>query len=347
MTSYISTQSLTLSLQQSILQLQSQLASSENELTTGNYADPGAALGARTGEIVSLASQQSLLQTISDTSQAAATRLSTTQNVLSNLQSSAQSLLNALIQDSGTNSNASAIQASAQSNLKSLISSLNTTLNGACIFAGSNTGTPPITDYYAPGSASKAAVDAAFSGAFGMTQTSASVSTISESAMKDFLDNQFAPLFQDPSWATIWSSASAQTLTSRISPDQTISTSVTSNSQAFRQLAQAYTMIADLGTQNLNASAYAAVTSEARNALTSAIANLINMQAGVGLAQADITNATAQISAQLNILSAQAGDLENINSYEVATRISNLQTQLETSYALTSRLQRLALVQYL
>ena len=56
-------------------------------------------------------------------------------------------------------------------NLQSLIGALNVTIDGQYLFAGTNTAVAPITDY-APGSASKSAVDAAFLATFGFAQSS-------------------------------------------------------------------------------------------------------------------------------------------------------------------------------
>lgn len=347
MTSYISTQSIASSLRQSIMRMQSQLATSETELATGNYADIGLTLGSHTGETVSLQSEQSRLQTITDTNQTAGMRLSTTQNVLSSLQTSAQDLLNALIESNGSTINVQPIQAAGEDDLKALISSLNTTLNGDYVFAGVNTSNQPITDYYASSAPNKTAVDSAFMAAFGFDQMSASVPSISGASMQTFLDTQFAPLFQGANWSSNWSSASNETLTNQISESRTASTSVSANTVAFQQLAQAYTMIADLGTQHLGADAYGVVVTTAQGLLSSAISNLTDLQANVGLMQSDMSNATDQMSAQMDILSTQIGNLENVNPYEVATRINDLQTQIETSYSLTSQLQRLSLVEYL
>ena len=213
-------------------------------VSTGNYADIGQTLGAQTGENVSLQAQNSLLQTITDTNQTVATRLSPTETILGNLRTNAR-IFSTLLENNGSTSNASAIQATGQSDLQDLISSLNSSLNGDYIFGGTNTGEQPITDYYATSAPNKSAVNNAFLTAFGMSQTSAGVSTISGVNMQNFLDNQFAPLFQGSNWTTNWSSASSQ--------------SVSANSTVFQQLAQAYTMVADLGTQNLSSSAYQAV----------------------------------------------------------------------------------------
>jgi len=347
MTSFISTQSITTSMRQSILQMQSDLAANETEVSTGNYADIGLSLGATSGKDVSLQAQTSMLQTLTNTNQTVATRLSATQTTLSGLQTSAQKLLNSLLEGDGSNSNASTIQASGQNDLQGLISSLNSSLNGDYTFAGTNTGAQPITDYYATGAANKTAVDNAYLTAFGMSQTSSGVSTISGANMQSFLDTQFASLFQGTNWSTNWSSASSQTLTNQISESQTASTSVSANNPTFQQLAQAYTMVADLGTQNLNSSAYQAVSSTAQSLLTSAISNLTDLQANVGMVQTDVTNANNQMSVQSNILSTQIGNLESVNTYEVSTRITDLQTQIEDSYALTSQLAQLSLVKFL
>ncbi|HUI21607.1 MAG TPA: flagellar hook-associated family protein [Methylocella sp.] len=347
MTSYISTQSISSAMRQSILQMQSELATSETELSTGDYADVGQTLGVQAGEDISLQNQVSYLQTVTNTNQTVSTRLGTTQTALASLQTIAQNLLNSVIENTGSTSNAGVIQATGQNDLQNLISTLNSSANGDYIFGGTNTGQQPITDYYGPSAPNKSAVDSAFLATFGFSQTNAGVATISGANMQSFLDNQFAPLFQGTNWTSDWSAASSQALTNQISGTQTATTSVSANNTAFQQLAQAYTMLADLGTQSLSSSAYEAVTSTAQTLLSSAISNLTQLQANVGLVQSDVSSATNQMSLQMNILSTQVSNLESVNPYEVSTRITDLQTQIETSYSLTSQLQQLSLVKYL
>ena len=329
------------------MNLQGELNISQTEVSTGNYADIGLSLGAETGQSVSLQAESAYLQTISDTNAAVTTRLNTTQDDLSSLQSAAQSVLNSLLAGNGATSGAAASQAAGASNLRSLIATLNSTLNGDHLFGGVNTGTAPITDYNGASAPNKQAVDAAFSTAFGMSQTGAAVSSITGGAMQSFLDTQFAPLFQGANWTGDWSSASDQTLTSTVGPNQLESTSISANQPAFQELAQAYTMLSDLGTQNLAQSAYQAVTSAATNLLTSAIGNLTNLRAGVGEVQSIVSNASNQMSLQMNVLSTQVSNLESVNPYEATTRVSELQTQIQTSYSLTAQLQQLSLVKFL
>lgn len=343
----ISTQSISSSLRQSILKLQSELAARSTELSTGKHADNGLFLGAQSGTLVSLEAESSLLQAMIGTNETASTRLGTTQTVLEQLQTSAERQLNMLIANNSTAANAQMIEASGKAELEALIANLNSSLQGNFLFAGTNTSTKPITDYFGTSAASKQAVDNAFSATFGMSQSSPGVGSITGTDMQNFLDNQFASLFQGANWTSDWSSAADDTLTQRITGPQWVSTSVSANAIPFKDLARAYTMIADLGTENLGAEALRAVTGTAQNLLRSAIADLTQLRTSVGMVQSSIKDADNRLTIQTDLLATQVSKLDSVNTYEVATRLTELQTQIETSYSLTSRIQRLSLVNFL
>ena len=345
--SYISSFSISAMLRQSVLQQQSQLSDALTESSTGRYADVGLQLGASTGQAISLQSQNSVLQTITDTNTTVSSRLSTTQTVLASLQSSAQDFLQSMIQNGGITNGATTLQQTAQANLQSLTANLNTSLNGDYIFAGINTGAAPITDYYSTGAANKTAVDSAFQTAFGMSQSSSGVSGISSTSMQSFLNGTFDSLFTGSNWSSDWSSASSQTLTNQVSPSDSETTSVSANSPAFQQLAEAYTMMANLGTQSLSQDALQTLVSKAETTLQSGITGLIDLQSGVGNVQSRVSSATDVMSVQMNVLTLQIGNLEDVDSYAAATRVNDLQTQIETAYSLTAKLQGLSLVNYL
>lgn len=346
MSSYISSYSISSALRQSVLNAQKNLATAEQEVSTGTYANVGLQLGESTNQDLSLRSEESMLETITATNGMVSTRLSSTQTILGNLQTNAQDFLNSLISSTGTSS-ANSLQATAQVDLQSLVSNLNTSVSGQYIFGGINSGTQPITDYYASGSPNQAAVDSAFSSTFGFSQSSASVSSITGTQMQSFLNTQFPALFQGSNWTSDWSSASDTAMSSQISDTQTADTSVSANQSAFQDLAQAYAMVANLGTQNLSADALNAVTTTATALVQKAVTGLTNMQTSVGLVQSNVSNATDQMSVQMSILTTQINNLEDVDPYEASTQVTNLQTQIETAYSLTAQLQKLSLVNYL
>ncbi len=345
---YISTQSLSTPLRQSVMQLQAQLTTAQQEVSTGQYADLGLQLGGQTGQTLSLGQASNQLQTLTNTNQIATTRLSSTSSALDSIMATAQSFSNTLLSTGATATIPKTMQEAASSGLQSLISALNTSVSGQYIFSGTNTAAQTIGNYTdTPPSASKTAVDTAFSTAFGMSQTDSNVSSISGSAMQSFLNGNFSALFTGSNWSSNWSSASSQTQTSQISPSQQIATSVSANQTALQDLAQAYTMVTELGGQNFGADASQAVITTATKLVNQAISGLTDLQAGVGIAQSNITEANSQMSAQKSLLQTNIGSLENVDSYSLSTTISQLQTQIESSYQLTASLKSLSLVTYL
>lgn len=343
MSSYISTQSISGTLRQSVMKMQAELAAAQTEISSGRHADIGLSLGGGAGASVSLQAQGALLQTFATANAKSLAMVDIAQTQLSDLQSSAQSLLNMLI----SRSEPGTIVAAGKNELKKMIAGLNVTLDGDHLFAGLNTAAAPIADYFAPSSSAKAAVDSTFAATFGMTQSDALVSTIDGTAMQSFLDGPFNALFRSANWTNDWSSASDVAITTSIAPGQKAAISASANESAFRALAEAYTMVSELGVEKLDTEAYDILIGKARDLVTTGLDSLIDIETGLGVAQSDISDANARATLQVNILTSEVSDLESVNVYAAQTRIVNLQTQLETSYALTSELKKLSLVNYL
>lgn len=346
----VSVSSLTLSsiMRSSVAASQSSLATAESEISSGTYADLGVQLGGTSGHLLSLTEQQNRLAAYTSANTTATTRLNSTAGALTSLQSAASSFLTSLTTASSNGGMTATLQASAKDNLKTLLSTLNTTVAGQAIFGGINSGQTPMTAYTSsPASANKQAVDSAFQAAFGTSQTSAAAASITGSQMTSFLNGSFANLFSASSYSSTWSSASSQVQTTEISQSHTVNTSVSANDPVFRGLAQAYTMVSELTGSNMSADAQQAVVNSAVNVLTTAMSGLTNMQASVGISQNAILSANDHITAQTNVLSSEAQGMAQVDPYQLSTKISSLQTQIEASYELTSSLHKLSLVNYL
>jgi flagellar hook-associated protein 3 FlgL len=114
-----------------------------------------------------------------------------------------------------------------------------------------------------------------------------------------------------------------------------------------RQLAQAFTMVSDLGFQNMNSGTQKVVLQASTAAAGAGVQDLTAIQANMGMVQQRITDANNQMSLQMNILTQQDGNLENVDPYKTATLVNNLTTQIETAYQLTAQLQNLSLAKLL
>ena len=346
-TTSISTSAIAAATRLSLSKLQLQLVDAQKEVSTGRHADVGASLGAKAGQTVSLRQEHTRLQSIVDSNASVATRLDTSQAALKSIADDAQAFIQQL-SSARIGDVQGVLQGQGRAALASLIGTLNTDVQGAFLFAGINADVKPVADYdQNPPSAAKQAVATAFTAAFGISQSDPAVANISAADMQTFLDTTFANLFADPAWSSDWSQASDQNVRSRISSSEMIDTSTNANLDAFRKLASAYTMVADLGTANLNQDAYQKVVDQATKLTTAAIQGLTTAQANLGDAQQRITGANDRMAIQQDIITTHIGALENVDPYEASSRLTALMTQVETAYAVTARIQKLTLLNYL
>jgi flagellar hook-associated protein 3 FlgL len=343
-----STPSLAGALRQSILDVQNDLVRAQREVSTGRQADLGVSLGLEVGRDVSLAVTGRDLSAIANTNNIVSTRLATTQSALTSLQTTASSIRASLLSALNQTGNLGGVATDARIALGNLISTLNTTDGNSFVFSGLNSDAAPINAYVdQPPSATKQAVDAAFQSAFGFPQTDPNVSAITASQIQNYLTGPYDSLFTPTAWRTDWSKASDTPLTDRISVSQTTATSVSANSAPFIELAKAYTALGSIGLDKLDKSASAAAVSLIEKQVDDAITGIIALQTNVGVTQKNVDNANQTISIQQSVLQTQIGTLENVDPAEAATRVSNLTTQLETAYTLTSKIGQLSLMKYL
>lgn len=346
--SFTSTQYLNETNRTTVLKLQNRLVTAQQELASGRLADVGVTLGGRTGETVSLRQQYARFTTLVETNSTATTRLDVTQATLQSFSDTAQGFISTLLASRDTDSGPSVSQGDAQANLVALMDGLNSTLTGQHLFGGINTNTQPITDYYAtPTPANRQAVIDAFTTAFGTPPNDPANSNITAAAMQTFIDGPYADLFEQPAWSSDWSAASSSNLTSRISTFEQLETSTNATEDGYRKLAKVYTMIADLGVGTLNKEAFGTLVDSAVQMAGQAVEDVAKVQAKLGTAQARIASANERMSSQLNIMNTQIDNLETVDPFEAATRVTTLLTQLETAYSLTARVQRLTILNYL
>lgn len=347
-TTFISTSAISAATRSSLMRVQQELAEAQKEMTTSRLADVGKSLGFRTSQAISLRQEHSRLTTIIETNTTVSTRLKATQSTLQNLVDNAQDFVGQLLGSRIGGANALGVQTEAESRLEGFLDTVNTSFGDGYLFAGVNSDVKPITEYFGiPTPASRQGVADAFLADFGITQSDPAVQNISAADMQTFLDTTFADLFNDPSWSADWSSASSQNMRNRISTSELIETSTNANEAAFRKLAKAYTMVADLGVENLSQPAFEAVVDQAIRDVNEAIQDLSELQSKLGVAQQRVSDASERMSLQLDIMTTQVNSLEAVDPNEAATRVSALLTQIETSYALTARIMGLSILDYL
>lgn len=367
----VSTSTLSGILQNTVSRLQSQMTSIETENSTGLLADIGLTLGADSGRDIALHQQYAELNGLTASNVVVTTQLDTAYTAVTTMQKSAADMLKQVITGmSGTpsSSGSAAIQSAATGALSGFIAGANSEVAGVYVFGGVNTANQPIASYStSPAtSAAQQAVQAALSNYLG-AHSLTSVSQMTAAQMQEFLtatpsstpslpaNQSFSSLFQSgaasptpPSmnWSD-WSQASDTPLTNRISLKLTETTSVSANNTAFQSMAKGLTMLSEFSNLNLTAEAYSALMKTAQSVINTAGTQLTETAASIGTIQNSVNQSNSSITLQQNVLNKQINAREAVDPYTVATQVTNLSTQLQVAYSLTSQIHKLSLVNFL
>ncbi len=345
---FISTSSISNDVRQSISRLQGKIVDAQKELTSGRHADGGKTLGAAAGKVVSLRHEALQYQTVLDSNAIVRTRLNATQLGLQAISDTTQSITAALVRAHSNSASPETIVQEARSGLNALIDTLNTSLDGQYIFSGINSDVRPLQNYFSQTPpASRQAVADAFLAKFGISQSDPAVALISAADMQDFVDNAYPAEFSDANWAGSWSEASDKAVRNRISRTELLETSVTANSDAFRALASALALVSDSGFENLNATTKQVVIDKALQLVGTAVQGITTVQSQIGVTQERVSASSEQIELQRSLLDLAIEGFEGVDPAEVSVRLSSLMTQMETAYALTSRIYRLSLLDFI
>lgn len=343
--SFVSTTSISQALRYSQGRMQSELVSAQKEAVTQRIADRGLALGAKTAQSINIQRDTDRLNAIIDSNGLVSSRLSATQTGLSQIASSAQSLLSTLTTAASNGDSASMVTAAANATLSSLGSVLNTSLDGKYLFSGVNSDVKPFNGFD-DGSAGKAAFDTAFETYFGFSQSSAQAENITAAQIGDFIATAVEPLFMGSGWSAM-SNASDQGVTSRIALNETTQTSVTANAEGIRRIAMASAMVKNLMSGNLGEAAKTAVISTGLSMTGTAIADLTKLQSSTGIIEQRVSEASERLTSQVDLFEKLVAKTEGVDPAAAATRVSDLVNQIETSFALTARIQQLKLLNFL
>lgn len=352
MTSVSSSYSFSHNLRRIIQTLQNELVARQVEIGTGRKSDLAEALGSQIRRSISLHSLSGNLKSYIDNNEIVQARLDITKSSLSNIAVNAEDFKSSLISAQNDASGQNLVSAQACNFLNLLISTMNSSFNNTYIFAGEKTIIKPVNDYFgAPVTAGKSAVDDAFLTnpplGFGFSQESAQVSSITPDQLDNFINGPLSSLFSAEEWSRTWSNAASTPLKNKISPIQTLETSVTSNDPALRKICTAYVMISDLGADKMNRGTYQTLLRRATGILDEGIRLINSTRTRVGAMQQTIEKANQSLQKQSFVLDIQIAALEGVNQTDTSARTSSLLNQLEACYTLTSRISRLSLVNYL
>lgn len=223
-----------------------------------------------------------------------------------------------------------AVSAEARQAFGTAVTVLNTRIGDRALFSGIKTDTSPLCD----AETILAALETAVGGA-------ASVSDVT-AAIDGWFD---AP----EGFAAVAYQGGSQLEPYSVAAGEEAELTITANDTTLRQTLKGLAMAALLDRGML------ATQPEARVKLASSAADILlqnqidrtDLSARLGTTEAKIANAAARNTAETTSLQMARNALTSVDPFETATKLQNVQSQLEMIYTLTARMSRLSLVNFL
>ncbi|MDE1151591.1 MAG: flagellin [Micavibrio sp.] len=163
---------------------------------------------------------------------------------------------------------------------------------------------------------------------------------VTDAAPVDRTDSDYAAATVPSTADTSYYQGDDYTKTVKASDTLTVSYGVTADNPAFEQAMRAFNIISN------NPSDTDALK-EAYNLLDTALTGLSNVQSGVSNNAATLDNQINQNATDLNTLDSVISDIKNVDVSAVLLKLTNLQTQIESSYSISSNLLKMNLTEYL
>lgn len=345
-----------LSRQRQTAEVSAKLEAASHEVSTGMMADPYKSIGIRSAEALGLRAKMERNDGLMSANAVLQSRLDLTAETLGAIRKTGQDVLDLAVANRGSRAGTvTAIQGLARQALEQITSQLNTGYNGAQLFAGVAVDATPVqrvdTINPATGRSPKDVVDQVIGGTL--------VSAADANAKIAELKGIFADADPDPARnfeATFYNGAPrldaggapVARLATRIEEGETLEYGVQANDQGFRDLIRGLSMLAGTDASAItDDGAYDAWTSAAVDAMAGGIAEILQSEVKLGSQQKLLDYTIQSQKDRSDLYNSHVLALEGVDTYEAATRVSQLQTQLEATYSITARLSRLSFLNYM
>jgi len=335
--------------------MNAQLNTLTNEASSGQKANPAAAIGNDASLLYNLQAQMGQQTVLQTTATNTGNRLDAIQTALTSMASTVQTMATATINSaSATPEGETAIATQASSAMSQVLNLLNTQYNGSALFAGDATSGLPMQSADAAGGpldTVNSVLNAAVAANGGQALTSANVDSLLTGP--DGLSSVFSNTNSNP--ALNYNSAfytapdDGKPTQILIGQNQTLSYNVKGNQPAFSDLLQGLSMLTMLSAPStqLDSTAKSAILQQATTMIGQAQDELTSQQGQLGTVQAQLQQVSDAQQAASNNTTQQLSALDSADPAATATQLNALQTQLEASYQVTAQLSQLTLSHYL
>ena len=224
---------------------------------------------------------------------------------------------------------------------------LNTAFGGRYIYSGPASGTPPIRRPDEKNPATNLTPNEVISA---IKSTHDLTSATGMQAFLDEVDQAFAGthLNNDYNFGTaLYQGATGGQVTTFIDRNNEISLDARGDDEAFRSMLKGLYISTAVQADEVPETIYNDLMAKVLKSTEETVNGIIRQAADLGYREQAVADTLKRHENTTRILNAAIVDIEGIDGYEAASRLANLQSQMEITYTLTARLSKLSLVNYI
>jgi flagellar hook-associated protein 3 FlgL len=232
-----------------------------------------------------------------------------------------------------------------------MTSLMNTQLAGRALFSGIRLDTRPLQDANSvnpnSGLSPMQVIQQVIAASGPITDAASALNVVSG---PDGLDAVFGDSHSNGSMnfsSTFYNGATTGSVVARLDHGYELDYGLRADDQAFRQVLEGMYMLSAVPYGSIPDDAYTAWQDEAVNRINAGYQGIIDAAGDLGFKQQMVQEAGDRHEATRTFLNNRIANLEAADPYETAIRFSQLQTQLESTFAITTRLANLSLTKFL
>lgn len=346
-------------------QLENSLAAKQQEVATGKPTDVGRTAGNQLANLLALRNSFNENEAVQQSIDTFERRASVMMAAMSQVENAANSLQsNVVLNVPDASESVLAVGTTARATGSALTSALNTTVDGRFLFSGTAIDVSPYTDFEAinPGTglSPAAVIDEILNGtafvpvqppaftAFSAVEAADAVARIN--AVFDGTNASSAPPLNSYSFERTFYSGSIGSAPISVDLDgaSPVAYGVAGDEQPFRDLMQGIAMLSSVDLVELaGTDAYEPYVTSALEKLSAGLDGLRTTMANLGSVQQQAEEVSARLAAEDVVLAQNLALLERVDQIEAQSRFTEIERQLDASYAATVRVGRLRLTNYL
>lgn len=339
-----------------LIDLRTRLDAANQELSTGRTADVHRALGSSAVEVHRLRDEAARTEHRLQGNTLLSVRLDATEQALNGAADTMQAFLEVAVPNLDSPSpTASALRDAARMAYDALVNQLNASIGGTHLFAGVDTDGPPLVPWDEPSPQTalspRDVLDGILAGGLaGGADAAAKAAEVAASfagANGAAPDRNFERSFFVGTPVESAPGQPSERLRASVDDSVSLAYGVQANDPAIRSALQGLAMIASVDAAAVDAGAYAEWVATGIGAAAAGLDGIRSAQARLGGQQATLGEVIQRQEMRTDVFATQIGRLEGVDPYEAASRVTMLSTQLEASFASTSRLMRLSFLNYM